>query len=612
MSELSRKDFLKNAGKVAGGVIGAGAAAGFGYPLLFTGRYQQQFPELTENQVNLDPNGQSVLILGGGLAGLQAGCELADRGFKVTILEKSGVPGGKLRAWKDHQFAKKYFPDGYTREHGMHGIWGFYKNLREFMGRHNVPINRMADEHSFYTFINREGQYDIFNKIHTATWRHPFDRIQMMLMPGPHIPSAFNPTEPLDTMTWGNLRTMMKLWGFDWYNDRERLYLDSMSFHEWAVRGGMQRAYIKHYFDAVAEMGYFMTAKEVSALAIANFIKLPSVPRDARVDYFRWPPDETFLVPMVKHIESKGGQVVYMSEATGLKMENGRVAGVYTNQGLPKNKKVRRCRACGGIIEGDHHHDHCPYCGAHHEMLEVLDGKGKTPGFYSADHVVVAMDVPGARNFVANTPLKETDYFRKIMRLSTATILCVNLLYENTDAWENRFPDRSNMNAIDFFPTGMKVLGWTNNWSSMQIPHLREKRVDLIEVQVANWQQFAGSSWRDIAEAVHKELKTIVTKLPEPSDFYVNRWDNYTGWRPGDELNRPGVQSPVENLMFIGDWVFVPQQSVFMERTNVAAKMLTNLLLDKIGQSRGKIKILKSGTPDWPVDLLTKFTSVKV
>jgi hypothetical protein len=48
-----------------------------------------------------------------------------------------------------------------------------------------------------------------------------------------------------------------------------------------------------------------------------------------------------------------------------------------------------------------------------------------------------------------------------------------------------------------------------------------------------------------------------------------------------------------------------------MERTNVIAKMVTNLLLDKIGSKEGKITILKSGTPDLYISLLKNLTSVK-
>ncbi len=48
-----------------------------------------------------------------------------------------------------------------------------------------------------------------------------------------------------------------------------------------------------------------------------------------------------------------------------------------------------------------------------------------------------------------------------------------------------------------------------------------------------------------------------------------------------------------------------------MEKTNVTAKMVTNLILEKEKITEGQIEILKSGTPDWPVDVLSLFTTVK-
>ena len=604
---LSRREFLKR-GAALGAVGGIGGVSG--YRRIAYNEYYSDFPHVPENHVQLPPNGKSVLILGGGLAGLQAACELVDRGFRVTVLEKTALPGGKLKAWKDHNFARQHSPNGYTREHGLHGVWHFYKNLREFLGRHQVPLNKLSGDRSFYYFVANYGQAGMLqNKMPAATWPMPFDRLQMLFQPGLDIRQAGDLHQKASR--WNMARASSKLWGFDFANMEERLYMDSLTFYDWAKQLNVPEEYINHFFDGLADMGYFMNTRECSALAVANFVRMGASPSDSRVDYYAWPPDETFLQPMVRHIIERGGQVIFNTEVTSLKIDRDRVLSVSTNQNFPAGR-VRRCRVCGNIITGSGHHDHCPFCGAHHDMLEEVGPELRRVGRYEADYFITAMDVPGARRIASRPELFERhDYFRQILGLTTATILCVNLLYENSDAWERRFPDRDFWNAIDFFPTGFRILGFTSNWSFRQIPGLRDKKVDLIEVQVANWQQFTRNSFEEIAGAVHRELKKIVPALPEPSEFYINRWDNYTGARPGDEARRPEIQSPIDNLLFIGDWVSVPEISVFMERTNVTAKTATNILLEKIGQSEGRIRILKSGTPDLITDALGLFTTVR-
>ena len=116
---------------------------------------------------------------------------------------------------------------------------------------------------------------------------------------------------------------------------------------------------------------------------------------------------------------------------------------------------------------------------------------------------------------------------------------------------------------------------------------------------------------KEIADKCFTELKTVMPDLPDYESYYINKWDNYTTYLPGDEKKRPAVQSPIDNLLFIGDMSFVPHPAVFMEKTNVTAKWATNILLDKIGQKDGKIKILRSGSPSSLVGTLSVLTGVK-
>lgn len=600
---MNRKEFFKFSLKAGLATAGLGLTGGTAYSFFANSEYKKVFPEVPENHVNLPPNGKTVCILGAGLAGLQAACELADRGFKVVLLEKTGLAGGKLKTWKDKYFASKHFKNvPYSREHGLHAIWGFYKNLREFLGRHKIEINHLGKDDSFYYFISKRG---VESKIQTTNWPVPFDRLEMFNN-GVYIPSREDINVPASNL-FETLRTSMKMWGFDFTNKEDRLYLDSITFYDWAVQNGVSLEYIKHFFEALAEMGFFMSTKECSALAIVNFMRLGNLPNDSRVDFYKWPPDETFINPMIKHIESKGGEIIYNQEITSITKENGKLIAVNTNENFPKGK-VKRCRICGNIM-GDGDYEHCPFCGAHHSELEIL--KDSSSKSFKADYFVCAMDVPGARKFITSSSLNKTDeYFEKITKLTNANILCVNLLYENSTAWKKRFAE-GKYSAMDFMPTGYENLGFTSNWSSKQIPELKEKGIDLIEVQVCKWKELLKYSHKEIAKIVHEELKLILPDLNDFSEFYINHWDTYTGFRPGDEANRPAMQSPIENLLFIGDWVFIDQHSVFMERTNVMAKTVTNLLLNKIGSKEGFITILKSGTPDWPTDILKYITSIR-
>lgn len=76
-----------------------------------------------------------VIILGGGVAGMSAAHELAERGFKVTVFEKQrSLPGGKARSIPVEGTAaggREPLPG----EHGFRFFPGFYKHIIDTMER---------------------------------------------------------------------------------------------------------------------------------------------------------------------------------------------------------------------------------------------------------------------------------------------------------------------------------------------------------------------------------------------------------------------------------------------------------------------------------------------
>src|SRR3954470_8558731 len=68
---------------------------------------------------------KKVFIAGAGLAGLSAAKYLTDAGYRVTLLEKREVAGGKVSSWQD--------ADGDWIESGLHVFFGAYRNLHSFL-----------------------------------------------------------------------------------------------------------------------------------------------------------------------------------------------------------------------------------------------------------------------------------------------------------------------------------------------------------------------------------------------------------------------------------------------------------------------------------------------
>src|SRR5580693_6928457 len=77
---------------------------------------------------------QTVAILGGGVAGLSAAHELAERGFQVRVYERKPVLGGKDRSIPvPNSGANGRLP--LPGEHGFRFFPGFYKHVTDTMRR---------------------------------------------------------------------------------------------------------------------------------------------------------------------------------------------------------------------------------------------------------------------------------------------------------------------------------------------------------------------------------------------------------------------------------------------------------------------------------------------
>src|SRR3954468_13905874 len=80
-------------------------------------------------------------ILGGGVAGLTAAHELAERGFEVVVLESRDIPGGKARSLPVPGSATGGRADP-PAEHRLRFFPGFYQHSPDTMRR--IPAGRKS------------------------------------------------------------------------------------------------------------------------------------------------------------------------------------------------------------------------------------------------------------------------------------------------------------------------------------------------------------------------------------------------------------------------------------------------------------------------------------
>lgn len=91
---------------------------------------------------------KTVVILGGGVAGLSAAHELVERGFAVQVYELKAIPGGKARSIPVPQSGTRG-PRGRRRdlpgEHGFRFFPRFYRHVVDTMGRIPYGSGSVAD-----------------------------------------------------------------------------------------------------------------------------------------------------------------------------------------------------------------------------------------------------------------------------------------------------------------------------------------------------------------------------------------------------------------------------------------------------------------------------------
>ncbi|MFC4249075.1 FAD-dependent oxidoreductase [Natribaculum luteum] len=266
-----------------------------------------------------------VTILGGGVAGLSAAQELAERGFEVTVYERNRRFGGKARS-----FPGPGIDDGTSlpAEHGFRFFPGFYRHVIDTMERTPVESGPDASRSVADNLVPTtqmlqavtEGTSRVMTTERPRTIEEWRDRLASIFGGGqvPPDESAFFVDRLLVLLTSCQQRF-----------DEE---YEQMPWWEFVNADAMSSAYQKYLAYGVTQSLVAMRPEVSSTRTIGRiYLQMMRGLFDDSVHADRLlngPTNDAWIDPWVDYLEDLGVTLVPETTATALECENGRATGV--------------------------------------------------------------------------------------------------------------------------------------------------------------------------------------------------------------------------------------------------------------------------------------------
>jgi uncharacterized protein with NAD-binding domain and iron-sulfur cluster len=498
-----------------------------------------------------------VAILGGGVAGLTAAHELAERGFDAVVLEARDIPGGKARSLPVPASGTGGRAD-LPAEHGFRFFPGFYQHIPDTMKR--IPV----------------GGQSVFERLAFPS------RILLAQAGGRNeLITTTGPPQSLDDLTVLSRFLLEAMTGLGiapeehaWLVDRlltlltscdERRYEQWDRQSWWVYIQAEQRsdAFKKFLADGLTRTLVAARAREISArtggLILAQLV-FDLTRAGGRADrLLDAPTNEAWIDPWVAHLRSLGVDLRLGSPVQGLTVSGGRIAAVSTP---------------AGPVTADHYVAALPV-----EVFRMLAG----PPLRALDPRLAALD-----RLVTRWMNGILFYFDRDVPIVDGHAIYIDSEWALTSISQAQF------------------------WKGVDLERYGDGRVKgILSVDISDWQTpgpvtgkvAARCTKQEVHDEVWAQLAAHLNDGPKPvlDPAHVLSWfldpaiefpnpSGATNAEPllvntaGSWADRPDAATRIPNLLLAADYVRTNTDLATMEGANEAARRAVNAILAAHGR----------------------------
>lgn len=266
-----------------------------------------------------------VVVIGAGLAGLTCALRLVESGYKVTVLEKREVLGGRTSSWSE---------GGMEIESGLHKVLGVYRAMPELLDDVGVSLDDIV---SWVDAVEIHSPADTPSRGYftLAPFHRPFRTLRDALF-SPYI-------------SWS------ERWKLSWFmlhgiydTLRHPDTLDQVSVVEYARTYGIEEGTLRRIMHPLTQGVFFIPPEEYSAYAtFAPVVAGLKRGGTFRVGAFRGGMTDVLIAPIADAIYTQGGAIEVGTSVQQLSVKDGMVVGIETDKGIYEASHVVLATAVG-------------------------------------------------------------------------------------------------------------------------------------------------------------------------------------------------------------------------------------------------------------------------